>query len=90
MKNHIDIFCELFNKLRDTANKNQLEICATRESIQNSNGAIKKAVLGEKVKSVTVDSKQVIVDLSDLKSSVYFLQITDSKNQTSIQKVVKE
>lgn len=47
-------------------------------------------VLGEVVKSITADSKQVIVDLTDLKSNVYFLQITDDKNQTSIKKIVKE
>jgi hypothetical protein len=47
-------------------------------------------VLGEVMKSMTTDSKQVVVDITDLKSSVYFLQITNSKNQTSIQKIVKE
>lgn len=47
-------------------------------------------VLGEIVKSINSESKQVIVDLTDLKSNVYFLQITDSNNQTIIQKIVKE
>ncbi len=60
----------------------------------NSSNVISKItiinVLGEVVKSITVDSKQVIVDLTDLKSNVYFLQITDAKNQTSIKKIVKE
>ena len=60
----------------------------------NSSNAISKItvinVLGEVVKSITADSKQVIVDLTDLKSNVYFLQITDAKNQTSIKKIVKE
>lgn len=60
----------------------------------NSSNMISKItvinVLGEVVKSITADSKQVIVDLTDLKSNVYFLQITDAKNQTSIKKIVKE
>jgi hypothetical protein len=47
-------------------------------------------ILGEVVKSITADSKQITVDITDLKSNVYFLQITDAKNQTSIQKIVKE
>lgn len=47
-------------------------------------------VLGEVVKSISTDSKQVILDITDLKSNVYFLQITDAKNQTSIKKIVKE
>ena len=47
-------------------------------------------VLGETVKSITVESKQVMMDISDLKSNVYFLQITGAKNQTSIKKIVKE
>ena len=47
-------------------------------------------VLGEVMKSISADSKQVLVDITDLKSSVYFIQITDAKNQTRIQKIVKE
>ena len=47
-------------------------------------------ILGEIVKTLIVDSKQIIVDMTDLKSNVYFLQITDNKNQTSINKIVKE
>jgi hypothetical protein len=60
----------------------------------NSSNMISKItvinVLGEIVKSITADSKQVTVDLTDLKSNVYFLQITDANNQTSIKKIVKE
>jgi hypothetical protein len=60
----------------------------------NSTNMISKIIvsniLGEVVKSITADSKQVIVDMTDLKSNVYFLHITDIKNQTSIQKIVKE
>ena len=60
----------------------------------NSSNTIAKItivnVLGEIVKTLNVDSKQVIVDMADLKSNVYFLQITDDKNQTSINKIVKE
>lgn len=47
-------------------------------------------ILGETIRSISSDSKQVMIDISDLKSNVYFLQITDAKNQTSIQKIVKE
>jgi hypothetical protein len=47
-------------------------------------------VLGEIVKSVNVNANQLVVDLTDLKSNVYFLQITDTKNQTSIKKIVRE
>lgn len=60
----------------------------------NSSNVISKItiinVLGEVVKSITVDSKQVIVDLTDLKSNVYFIQVIDTNNQTSIRKIVKE
>jgi len=60
----------------------------------NSSNAISKItiinVLGEIVESVTADSKQVVLDMTDLKSNIYFLQITDVKNQTSIKKIVKE
>ena len=47
-------------------------------------------VLGETVKSIAADLKQVTIDITDLKSNVYFLQITDDKNHTNIQKIVKE
>lgn len=60
----------------------------------NSSSLISKItvvnVLGEVVKILTADSKQVIVDITDLKSNVYFLQITDTNNQTSIKKIVKD
>jgi len=60
----------------------------------NSSNLISKImvinVLGEVVKSITADSKHVIVDITDLKSNVYFLQLTDEKNQTIIKKIVKE
>ncbi len=47
-------------------------------------------VLGETVRVITADSKSVTIDISDLKSNVYFVQITDGKNQTSVKKIVKE
>ena len=47
-------------------------------------------VLGETVKSIAIDLKHVTIDITDLKSNVYFLQITDDKNQTNIRKIVKE
>jgi uncharacterized repeat protein (TIGR01451 family) len=47
-------------------------------------------VLGEVVKSMTTDSKQVILEITDLKPNVYFLQMTDAKNQMSVKKIVKE
>ena len=60
----------------------------------SANEMISKVVvmnlLGEVVKSIIIDSKQVIVDMTDLKSNVYFLQITDSKNQMNIKKIIKE
>lgn len=60
----------------------------------SSNDVINKVVvinvLGEVVKTMIVDSKQITVDMTDLKPNVYFLQITDAKNQTSVKKIVKE
>ena len=60
----------------------------------NSSSLISKItvinVLGEVVKLMTADSKQVIVDITDLKSNIYFLQITDVNSQTNIKKIVKE
>lgn len=60
----------------------------------NSNETITKVtvvnILGQSVKSIASDAKHIIIDLSDLKSNVYFLQITGAKNQTSIKKIVKE
>jgi hypothetical protein len=51
MKNRIDLFCELLTNLRNVSNENELAVCAVRDSIKKSNGTIKKAVLGAKVKS---------------------------------------
>lgn len=51
MQNRIDLFCDLLKKLRDTANENELAICEVRNSIQQSNGTIKKAVLGSNTKA---------------------------------------
>jgi hypothetical protein len=60
----------------------------------SSNDMISKVlivnVLGETVKSLSVDSKQITVNISDLKSSVYFLHITDAENRKSTHKIIKE
>lgn len=47
-------------------------------------------VLGQTVKTQTVDANKTTLDISDLVSNVYFIQITDSKNQVSIHKIIKE
>jgi hypothetical protein len=51
MKNRIDLFCDLLKNLRNVSNENELAVCAVRDSIKKSNGTIKKAILGSKVKS---------------------------------------
>ncbi len=47
-------------------------------------------ILGEVVKTEALNGHELSVDMSDLKPNVYFLQITDSENHTSTQKIVKE
>lgn len=60
----------------------------------NSNDVIKKIsvmnVLGEIVQSIVADSKEVSLNISELKPNVYFLQIITVNNQVYNQKIVKE
>ncbi len=47
-------------------------------------------VLGQTVKTQLADATKITLDITDLTANVYFIEITNSKNEVSVSKIIKE